>query len=216
MNTYGNYAHRILSCTAAVLLGLILLVRLFPSTTTTTERPLFPTMETPVLFDEVLVTRQTLSPPPPQIPRIPAVVPKDVIDEPELDLEIDTDVQMDPLPEEGVGTGQEGWESRLVLRPGVRPRVLKIVEPTKDLPALADLGSDIRVTVEFIVSETGDVLEVSVVAIDSMREGEATPLPELDRLALEAIIDAAKQWKFRPASHEGRPVPAPSTQIFFL
>lgn len=211
-----TYTNRVLFSMALVLSGMIMLVRCLPAETTPPELFVESEKEAVILFDEMLITRQVSLPPPPMKPRIPPFVPEDVIQEPDIEWIIDAELEILPLPEQSMATDLTGWEERLVMRPTVRPRVIKIVEPTKGIPALDRLGRDIRVTVEFIVSERGDVVQVSVIAIDKIREDEAVPLESLDRDALEAILDAAKQWKFRPASHEGEPVPAPSTQIFFL
>lgn len=211
-----TYNNRVLFSLVLVLSGMLMLVRCFPAGSTLSELSFEPKEETVILFDEMLVTRQVSMPPPPMKPRIPPKVPVDVIEEPDMEWVIDADLEILPLPEQAKGTELLGWEDRLVARPTVRPRVVKIVEPTKGIPALDRLGNDIRVTVEFIVSERGDVIQVSVIAIDKMLEGYALPLDALSRDAMEAILDAAQQWKFRPASHEGRPVPAPSIQIFFL
>lgn len=80
----------------------------------------------------------------------------------------------------------------------IPPKTLKQVEP-KYPRAMSRFGLRGSVTVDFVIDTTGAVQNPTIVRTDN---------PAFDELAIEAIL----QWKFQPATSEGKPIKTKARQ----
>lgn len=214
------YTHRLQLSISTVLILWLMIVR-FPMERDVVEiKPVDTQSEEIILFDEMMITRQKTSPPSPLKPAIPPSPPEDRIIEQDLELQIEWDADLSVLMEADVSSWVAGVEGRLVTKPDRPPRVLKIVEPTVDLQEWKKEREPIVVRVEFMIDEGGEIVEVSVISLAVAGDdglSPTTPLaPRLQTFVIEAVLEAANQWEFRPALHHGRKVAARSVQTFYL
>ena len=150
-----------------------------------------------VVMEEVQITKQVETPPPPPRPPVPVEVPNDEIiedDVVDLDLEFDLDGPMDlPPPPPPQEEEEEDFfvvvENMPVLQGGLGELQRKVKYPEMARRA----GIEGRVTVQFIVNESGQVENPRV--IRGIGGG-------CDEAALEAV----KQASFTPGMQRGRPV----------
>lgn len=210
------YRHRFMGGMVIVLLAMLLVVKFWP-VRQTSEEP----SEQPVIFQDnvflehIEITRQESSPPPPPRPQQPVPVPDDVIidDLIELDLSIDL-AELAPL-EGSSGSGRTGDDPVIVGRPQLPPTVVKIVEPhVPDIPG--NIKGRIEIVVNFLVNETGGVEEVAIVQI-RLYNNDFSNFELQDTIGygiMDATIEAAMEWQFRAARHEGAGVWAYTTQRF--
>lgn len=160
-------------------------------------------------------TVQESSPPPPPSPQVPVPVPNDEpVEEEEIEfnekLFSDTGDSLTISPGEG-GQGDDPVSGN----PEVGPSVISIEEPTfeNDSPGKADIY------VRFLVNRKGRVEEAEVEKILKYDNNDeptilATSLEEPD--VIKKTIDAALNWRFRPARENGETVRAYTTQIFIV
>ncbi|GAB5409135.1 MAG: hypothetical protein BalsKO_15000 [Balneolaceae bacterium] len=179
----------------------------------------------PVLFDvfekraivveEMIVTKQANTPASPPKPQVPIPVPnyeiiEEIIEFPELDLLLNTD----PLSLENT-TGQTGDDERISGNPDRPPRVVKIVEPV--IPEAAKRsGIKATITVNFTVLSNGTVKEAFIAEIRRYAENgrDFEVVKDIGFGLLEATLEAAYKWQFRPAKEEGEDVGAYAQDIF--
>lgn len=190
------------------------LVRFWPEGTYEPRDLSFDYVPEQVLMDEIQITEQVTSPPPPPRPRIPQPVPTDEIIE--YDIEIDFDLDLTELPEleEGRGTGVFGDEDNIVSNPQVPPTVVRIVEATAPEEVPDELKGRLEMIVNFLVDEEGRVEEVSISEIRKYNNGDYETLPFVQHGLMDAVLEAALQWRFRPARQNGEPVKAFIKQRF--
>jgi outer membrane biosynthesis protein TonB len=166
-----------------------------------------------VLIEEAIITEQSSNPPPPPKPRAPVPVPKDEIIEEEIDLfedinlsEFSDSLSTSKLP----GTAGQG---EVASSPQQPPSIVRIVEATTP-EAAKKANIKAELTVSFLVDQQGNVEEASITRI-KLYEGDGSRIVETINYGItEATLNAALQWKFRPARDKGRPVRAYSKQIF--
>lgn len=213
--TDHEYRIRIMYGLIIVLIGLILTFRLWPVTEITIQEPDDIVFTDEVLIDDIEITRQQSAPPPPPRPQIPQPEPTDEIIEDfiELDMELQL-VEFPDLPDD-FGTGFDGDEEVIVSNPQLPPSVVRIVEPS--VPELPDeLRGRIEMVVNFLVNRDGTVEEASIVEIrkyDEMRN-EYEVLPFIQYGLMGATLEAALNWRFRAARHEGAGVRTYTTATF--
>jgi hypothetical protein len=161
--------------------------------------------EESVIMPEFIETRQQASVErvAPLVPRPQIVVPEEEVVDVEFDLEItgvDAYSEFGPIPmPEGPG--------EIVEQPDRPPNVRRIVEPVTPQQARRD-GVRVEVVVRYVVSESGEVEEAE---IDEMRlynrqTGRFEVVSDAGYGFREITLEAARQWLFHPAEHQGRAV----------
>lgn len=215
LNSDFEYRHKVLYGLIVVLVFMILLVRYWPVEEKIVEEQIQFAHNDEVLIDEIEVTRQQSAPPPPPRPHIPQPVPNDEVIEENIDFDPELDlVDLPDLPE-GMGTGMDGDEDVIVSNPQLPPSVVRIVEPSvPDLPD--ELRGRIEMVVNFLVNSDGTVEEASIMQIRMYNE-ERTDyevLPFIQYGLMGATIEAALNWRFRAARHDGIGVKTYTTATF--
>lgn len=167
------------------------------------------------MIDEVQITRQTSSPPPPPRPQVPVPVPNDrVIEEEMLTLqEIDVSEYSDSLQVHGLG--RIGDSDQVTANPQLPPSVVRIVEPTvPEAARKADIKAEILVS--FLVDQQGRVEEATIAQIRLYddKSDDYRVVQSIGYGVPEATLEAALQWRFRPAKNNGKPVKAFTKHIF--
>ncbi|MBO6524132.1 MAG: hypothetical protein JJ971_09910 [Balneolaceae bacterium] len=181
------------------------------------ERPVFDRFEEEaIIVEEMIITRQANAPASPPKPQVPIPVPNDnIIEEEILEFpEMDDLLNTDPLSE-SITTGQRGNEERISGNPDRPPRVVKIVEPViPDEAKRADIKA--IVAVNFTVFSDGTVKEAYIAEIRLYeKNGEDYKIvSDIGYGLLEATLEAAYQWRFRPATDEGGNVGAYTQDVF--
>ena len=199
------YYHRIQITVICCLLLFIVLFRFWP-VGTEADRLLDGRFdEDPVIMLDFIETRQQAAVErlAPLVPRPELIVPEEEVVDVEFDLEItgvDADVELGPIPmPEGPG--------EIVENPDRPPNVRRIVEPVTPQQARRD-GVRVEIVVRYVVSEQGEVEEA---VIDEMRKydrqtGRFEVVAEVGYGFREITLEAARQWLFHPAVHDGQPV----------
>lgn len=193
---------------------LIAIFRFWPLTHVDDDQPVYIPVRQEVFVEEIINTRQDVAPARPPKPQIPVPVPTDEVIEDDIDItEFDSELSLDPL---GVGElGQTGNSDKIVGNPDRRPSLLKIVEPTMpDEARKAGIKAEVYVT--FLVGIDGTVEDYF---IDEIRKytGKGNSFEIVNEIGygiIAATLEAASQWKFKPAMDEGKPVKAYTTQVF--
>ena len=150
-----------------------------------------------VEMEEVVQTEQVETPPPPPRPPVPVEVPNDEIIEDEnidLDAELDMDAPMDmPPPPDNSDDEEEDFfvvvEQMPKLKGGMAELQRSVVYPEMARNA----GIEGRVTVQFIVTENGNVENARVVR-------------GIGGGADEEALKAVRKAEFIPGMQRGRPV----------
>jgi hypothetical protein len=168
-----------------------------------------------IAIQDAVITRQQGGPPPPPQPQSPIPIPKDEIIEEEI-TEIN-DIKVTDYSDSLSVTmlGSQGDSDQPVTNPQTAPSIIRIVEPT--VPEAAKKAKvKAEIWVNFLVDRQGRVEEATISQIkrydptsDSMREVE-----RIGYGLTEATINAALQWKFRPAKDNGEKVKAYTRHIF--
>ena len=167
------------------------------------------------LIDEVEITVQESAPPAPPKPQIPQPVPDDEVVEEEIEFDAELNLLDMPISDPGKGTGEFGDEDVIVSNPQLPPTVVKIVEATPPSNVPPELKGKLEMIVNFLVDKNGDVEEVSIVEIRKYNDdGSYETLPYLQHGLMDAVLEAALRWKFRPARQNGEPVKAYTKQRF--
>lgn len=171
--------------------------------------------ENAISIEDVVRTKQQSSPPPPPKPQVPIPVPNDKVIEEEI-VELD-DLNIteysDSLSVAMVGSQGEADEP--VTSPQVSPQIIHIVEPTvPEAAKKANLKAEIWVS--FLVNKEGRVEEatISQIRMHDRETGDMRTVDTIDYGLTEATLNAALQWKFRPAKNDGEVVKAYTRQIF--
>lgn len=169
-----------------------------------------------IIVEEMIVTRQANAPASPPKPQVPIPVPTyEVIEDEILDFpEMDDFQNADPLSE-SITTGQRGDEERISGNPDRPPRVTKIFEPI--VPEEAKEASiKAIIFVNFLVNRDGSVKEAYVSEVRLYDDkGENYEVVQSIRYGLiEASLEAAYKWRFRPATEGGEKVGAYAQNSF--
>lgn len=212
----SSYKIRVLSGIVIIQLTLILLIRLWPVSEPEEYQQDDVVFQDEIFVEDIQITRQQSAPPPPPVPNRPEPVPVDEIVEEIIEFEDELQLMdFPPLPP-GDGMGRTEGEDAIMSNPQLPPTVVKIVEPppVPDLPR--ELRGRIEMVVNFLVTETGEVEEASIVQIRQYDENfeEYEVLPYIQYGLIEATLSAALRWEFRPARHEGTGVKTFTTHRF--
>lgn len=167
-----------------------------------------------LMLNEAVVTRQESKPPPPPSPQHPIPVPNDEIIEEEIEFE---DVNLSDFSDSLSTTtfGQTGEGDEIVSSPRQPPQVMRIVEATTP-QAVQEANIKAEVTVRLLIDREGRVEEAEITEV-LLYESGSNNTKTVDSIGYgipEATLEAALQWKFRPAKNNGKTVKAYSEQIF--
>lgn len=150
-----------------------------------------------VVMEDIEITKQIETPPPPPRPPVPVEVPNDQLiedDVVDLDLDFDLDGPMD-LPPPPPPADDDDEDFFIVVEQMPEPiGGIAAVQKLVKYPEMARrAGIEGRVTIQFVVSETGEI--ENPVVMRGIGGG-------CDEAALEAV----KKAKFTPGMQRGRPV----------
>jgi outer membrane biosynthesis protein TonB len=215
INSEVSYKNRILG---SIVITELLVISVFTFWPTEDQNKTYQDIEfsdSEAIIEEVQITSQKSSPPPPPRPQVPIPVPDDeVIEEEPLTLEnIDISEYTDSLSVAGLG--REGDSDQVASNPQMPPSVIRIVEPTvPDAAKKADIKAEILVS--FLVDKEGQVEEATISQIKLYNEGSGNYkiVDNINYGLTEATLEAALQWRFRPAKNQGEPVRAFTKHIF--
>jgi outer membrane biosynthesis protein TonB len=212
----SGYRERFLIALAVVLGGILVLVNLWPNFSHRPEAdgPFRDRAPETIQMEEVQPTRQVqdLRPPPPA-PLPPVVVPNDRIIETDFELSDGPLALEAPGPDARRQEGQSGLPTA-ARTPDTSARLLRAVQPTYPDRARKD-GVRARVKVSVQVDDRGRVTEATVVGRWRLDEGgRASPVASLGYGLDDAALAAAHRSRFRPAKHQGQPVPTRTTITF--
>lgn len=168
-----------------------------------------------IAINDVIRTTQQNRPPAPPKPQVPLPVPNDeVIQEDPINIDdLNLSEYSDSLSIEI--TGSNGDADVPVSSPQTSPQIRHIIEPTvPDAAKKADIK--VEIWVEFLVDRQGNVAEatISKIKLYDQKTGNSRVVENINYGLTETTIDAALQWKFRPAQNNGKPVKAYTTQVF--
>lgn len=170
--------------------------------------------ENEIFTERMIATQQITSPASPPRPQVPVPVPNEQIIEEEIEfIDFNDLISLEPIGEGEVG--QMGSGDKIVGKPQRAPRLLKIVEPATPVEA-QKAGIIAEVLVTFLVSKEGEVEDIYVSEIRKYNQKGSSyeVVQSIGYGLIEASLEAAKQWRFRPATNDGVPVRAYTTQIF--
>jgi len=166
-----------------------------------------------IAVEEIVRTNQESAPPPPPKPQIPQPVPNDEIIEEEIiipeEIEFLT-IEESPFGED---VGITGQGEKISSNPQQPPNVIKIVEPALT-PEAKKAGLKAEIFVTFLVNRDGSVQDAFVSEIRKYEGDEYTNVEQLGYGVMEAALEAALKWQFRPARNQGSPVRAYTTHVF--
>ncbi|MEQ9308949.1 MAG: hypothetical protein RLN90_05795 [Balneolaceae bacterium] len=209
-----HYHHRVLG---SIIIAQLILISVFKFWPESTKEPVsFDLFEkSAIIVEEMIVTKQANAPASPPKPQVPIPVPNDevieeIIEFPEFDLLLNTDSLSI-----GNTTGQRGDDELISGNPDRPPRVVKIVEPI--VPEAAKrAGIKATITVNFTVYSNGTVKEAFIAEIRRYKENgrDFETVNDIGYGLLEATLEAAYKWQFRPAKEDGEDVGAYTQDIF--
>lgn len=210
-----HYHHRVMGGVIIAQLIILCVFRFWPEQEY--ERPVFDSFEkNAIIVEEMIITKQANAPASPPKPQVPIPVPNDkIIEDDILEFpELDDLLNTDPLSM-SITTGQRGDEERISGNPDRPPRVIKIVEPIiPDEAKRANIKAVIFVN--FLVKKDGTVKEayVSEVRLYDEKGENFEVVKDLRYGLIQASLEAAYQWRFRPASEDGEQVGAYTQNSF--
>lgn len=167
-----------------------------------------------VAIEDVVMTRQQNQPPPPPTPQVPIPVPNDKVIEEEIKLDEINDSEFSDSLSISV-KGSMGNSDKPMTNPQRGPSVIRIVEPTvPEAAKKANIKAEIWVS--FLVNKEGLVEEASIsqIKVYNRETGEVRTVQTINYGLTEATLNAALQWKFRPAQNDGEIVRAYTRHIF--
>ena len=216
-----GYHNLVLTCVAIVQVILILLFKFWPVSHSEPKFQISQVSEQPVTMNLVEVTHQGGSSTPPN-PVVPVEVPSDkIIPDPLTHVQTENLIKGDTLgigtmPGSGSGTGAgQGSGNAIVSNPDMPPSIVKIVEPA--IPNQArDAKVKAEVFVNFLVGKNGLPEDVSIAKIRVYDENQDKwkVVPTIGYGIIDATLEAAAQWRFRPAKNKGKVVRAYTQHIF--
>lgn len=216
-----GYRNLVLACMAIVQMILILLFKFWPVSHSETKFQISQVSEQPVTMNLVEVTHQGGSSTPPN-PVVPVEIPNDkIIADPLTHLQTENLIEGDTLgigkmPGSGSGTGAgQGSGNAIASNPDFPPSIVKIVEPA--IPNRArDAKVKAEVFVNFLVGKNGMPEDVSIAKIRfyDKNQDKWEVVPTIGYGIIDATLEAAAQWRFRPAKNKGKIVRAYTQHIF--
>lgn len=211
----SHYRNRILACIIAAELIAIAMFQFWPSPDNTGEINQENNFSEDVLAIEDIVRTEQTEPASPPKPQVPIPQPTDEIIEEEITEIDDLNISETSDSLSVAMLGNEGDSDEPVSNPQTSPSVIRIVEPTVPDDA-KEAAIKAEIWVNFLVDEQGRVEEASIdqIKLYDRESGEVTNVESIGYGLTEATLDAALQWKFRPAQDNGEAVKAYSRQIF--
>ena len=151
-----------------------------------------------VEMEEVIQTQQQKTPPPPPKPQVPVEVPNDeVIEDQEINLDADMNfnerMDMPPPPKSQDDDDDEDFFVAVEQMPELIGGLAELQKKINYPDRAARAGIEGRVTIQFIVTEDGNVEDPKV--IRGIGGG-----------ADEEALRVVKQAKFKPGRQRGKPV----------
>lgn len=165
--------------------------------------------------EDIVRTEQQNQPAVPPRPQVPIPEPTDEVIEEEITEIDDLNIAETSDSLSVAMLGNEGDSDEPVSNPQTSPSVIRIVEPT-----VPDAAKQERIKAEiwvnFLVNEQGNVEEASIsqIKLYDRETGEVQDLSSIDYGLTEATLNAALQWKFRPAQNNGEAVKTYTRHIF--
>ncbi len=209
-----RYKIRMMASVIAVELFMLALVLFWPATEKAAIYQDTFESEGTTIVEAPVITHQAGNPPPPPSPQIPVEVPDEVIvEEQQIEfLEFNDVGEADPA---SLITGNRGGVSgKIYNNPELAPSILYIVEPTIENRT----DNKALIYVSFLVNKEGNVEEATIDRI-LLFDDEGNPtikVQQINRRVLSATLEAALDWKFRPAKVNGEPVRAYTLQTFTI
>lgn len=213
--TDHSYRNLVLGCLVAILLLMIGIVRFWPESEYSPPSELTIIEQETLFLEDIIITTQESAPASPPKPEMPVPVPDDEV----IDVELELDFELDPSDltslESGRGEGESGEAARISGNPDRPPSVVRIVEATARQFVPEQYRGQLEIIVNFLVDETGEVEEAHIMEYRLYGEdGSYESLSSVPDDLAEAVIQAAMQWRFRPARDEGEVVKAFVRQRF--
>lgn len=212
----SQYRNRILACIIAAEIITIGLFHFWPVPENSGEMNREPNFSEDVLaIEDIVRTEQANRPASPPRPQIPIPEPTDEIIEEEITEIDDLNIAETSDSLSTAMLGQEGESDEPISNPQTSPSVIRIVEPTvPDAAKQAEIKAEIWVN--FLVDEQGRVEEASIsqIKLHDQKSGEVREVESIGYGLTQATLDAALQWKFRPAKNDGKVVKAYTRHIF--
>lgn len=152
-----------------------------------------------IQLEDIIQTQQETLPPPPRRPRLPAVVPDEVVVEDTFfDFDFDQpDLPLLPPPPPVAAGGEEEQEPEFFIAVEQMPTIIGGTDALYSILEYPDLarraGIEGRVIVQFIIDEEGNVIDPYII------RGVGAGLDE-------AALRAVSQLKFEPGRQRGRAV----------
>lgn len=210
-----SYHNLVLASLVFVLLLMIVIVRFWPVSEYTPSLRVEVAEQEMIFLDEIMVTRQQSAPASPPRPVVPVPVPNDEIIPIEIEIDFELDLSRLPPAEPGTRTGEIGESTRIVGNPERAPSVVRIVEASARQFVPDEYRGRLEIIVNFLVDENGDVEEAQIMEFRLYNEdGGFEPLSSVPGELMEAVVNAAMQWRFRPARDEGEMVKSFINQRF--
>ena len=214
----SDYRVRVLGSAVAALLAVIAAFSVADQVVFSRSERVFDSA--PVEVVEVIPTPQTrqaaMAPPPPPPPLPPVEVPDyvQIPDEP-LDFE-QRQANPDPAPRVEVLPAPPGPPAPKGGSPGFVERPQRLPIPSQySYPQFSEEAQDkvrARIRVEVLVDERGRVEEAAIVERVLVGRGdEERAVASVGYGVEEAVLEAARAYRFRPARHEGKPVSTRTT-----
>ena len=170
-----------------------------------------------VVLQPVEQTRQAQAAPPPPPPPLPPVEVPDYVELPDEPLAFERrEANPDPAPPIDAPPAPPGPPAPTAGPAGFVERPQRLPIPAQySYPQYSAEAQDkvrARISVEVLVDERGRVTEADVVERMVIGRGdEERPVASLGYGIEEAVLEAARAYRFRPARHEGKPVSTRTT-----
>lgn len=166
-----------------------------------------------LVLDLIDITYQDVVPASPPKPSVPISISSDpFVEDFSFDLELDYQLVPVTIPSSGIpGIAVDNSNGGIVRNPQRSPRVSRIVEPVSP-----NVSISAEIMAELTISPNGRVEDVEIMEIrvynDRSRQYELTAT--IDPGFIDAVLEAAYQWQFRPAEHNGKAVRSVSRHVF--
>lgn len=211
----SQYRNRMLACVIAAEIIAIAFFTFWPISETADEINRDSFSEDVLAFEDIVRTEQANQPASPPRPQVPLPEPTDKIIEEEITEIDDLNIAENSDTLSTAKLGQEGESDEPVSNPQTSPSVVRIVEPT--LPEEAKKENiKAEIWINFLVNKDGKVEEatISQILLYDPNTGEMEEVDSIGYGLTAATLNAALQWRFRPAKDNGEVVKAYTRHIF--
>lgn len=209
-----NYQNRIMACIIAAEIIALGFFHFWPVSENSEEIFQDDFSEDVLAIEDIVRTEQTEPASPPR-PQVPLPQPTDEVIEEEITEIDDLNIAETSDSLSIAMLGNEGESDEPVSNPQNSPSVIRIVEPTvPDAAKRENIKAEIWVN--FLVDKEGRVEEASIsqIKIYDTNSGEVKEVESIGYGLTAATLNAALQWRFRPARNNGEAVRAYTRQIF--